>query len=285
MMEVDMPVSSSQKPSVVVAADNGSGGMQKFIKDWMLCNGIMYQCSRCYVPLSRVFKCRISVARFDIAVSAISADWKIAKRIASYRVCARLLALGALTFDQLPSKFHNVCRRLMLQYSKRLHSGRPCSSSNARRASAKLVKRARDRSRTGSCAQNPSMSEGSSVIDLTNETSQEVIDLTEDDFDKAKSRLPPWILHSPYLCRQYPISAEQSSAGFTNFSRQDRLAMEIIAFYYQSVQPRHKLIEKLRVVHYLETYMWRHPSIKANICVVGSSVNGLGSQNCDIDLC
>ncbi|CDW61057.1 Putative poly(A) RNA polymerase Cid13 [Trichuris trichiura] len=129
------------------------------------------------------------------------------------------------------------------------------------------------------------MSEGSSVIDLTSETSQEVIDLTEDDFDKAKSRLPPWILHSPYLCRQYPISAEQSSAGFTNFSRQDRLAMEIIAFYYQSVQPRHKLIEKLRVVHYLETYMWRHPSIKANICVVGSSVNGLGSQNCDIDLC
>ncbi|CDW61267.1 hypothetical protein TTRE_0000971501 [Trichuris trichiura] len=110
MMEIDMPVSSSQKPSGVVAADNGSGGMQKFIKDWMLCNGIMYQCSRCYVPISRVFKCRISVASFDIAVSAISADWKMAKRIASYRVCARLLALGALTFDQLPSKFHNVCR-------------------------------------------------------------------------------------------------------------------------------------------------------------------------------
>ncbi|KFD67290.1 hypothetical protein M514_05053 [Trichuris suis] len=278
-----MPLSSFQEPSGTVATNNTSGGMQKFIKDWMQSNGVMYQCSRCYVPIRRVFKCRISVEHFDIVVSAISANWKMAKKIASYRVCARLLALNALTFDELPSRFHSVCRTVMLQYSKRLHNGRSCSSSKAGCASTKLIKAVHERPHTSSYAQNASMSKDSSVIDLTKETSQEVIDLTEDDFDNVKSGLPPWILGSPYLSKQYPVP--QTSTGFTRSALQNLLAMEIIAFYEQSIQPRHKLIEKLRAVQRLEKYIWTQRSIRASICIVGSSVNGLGSRNCDVDLC
>uniref|UniRef100_A0A5S6QNY8 PAP-associated domain-containing protein n=1 Tax=Trichuris muris TaxID=70415 RepID=A0A5S6QNY8_TRIMR len=254
------------------------------MKDWLESNGIEYRCSRRYLREKCVYKCCISVGFFDITVSSTAVQWKMAKKKASFRVCARLLALNALAFSEVPGKFHKICKAFVTHYSRKLSNGKNDSSASPKNELRQVAQTGPAPPGIDISAHCSSDRNDQAIIDLTMEASDNVIDLTGSGSQNVEEKVFSSI-HSTFLRNMCPSAANSEPSELRPFINRDPLVVEIITFYKRAVQPRFVLMEKLRAVQCLQEYIWQHPRIAAEAFVVGSTANGLGNRHCDVDLC